>query len=253
MSRPRIGATDAGAGVADLVSGAGRRWPGSSNPSFCSSPRTSSLLEEDLLQKEAELEAQLQEKDRKLKAASKALNRSRNQVRQLTAQLALKEVETNRLETKSSSLQEMLELKEEKLRQVTRELEKAVKLAEANILRATIEQAKLLPQESPNFPPELTTTSNPDEVDLQRRVEAVTTLLHAERQRRLQNEEDFAATCAQREEQMIRLFACLEEKDREIEALRRGNIEREERKAREETVQEVLASKGRQLHPLLEV
>lgn len=232
------------------IGGLGEPSFSSSNSTMCSSPRNS-FWEEDMLQKEADMEAKLQEKDSKLKAASKALARERNKVLHLTAQLGLKDLQLGRLESQNVSMQHLLVAKERKLRELALDLEKAVRLAEANIFAASNAIKEPL-RELPEHPPELTAPQGAvmaENAELQKKFAAVTALLHSEQQHRAQCEE-LRDTCTQREEQVLRLLTCLEEKDREIEAITDSHTTRVRI---EDQLQQVLANKGRQWHPHFEV
>jgi len=81
----------------------------------CLEQRRCELIDEDFVQREVALQEQLEDKDRKLVAASRALQRVRGQLRQATAQLGLKDIQCVKLDVQVSQLQHLLVEKERRL------------------------------------------------------------------------------------------------------------------------------------------
>ena len=74
-------------------------------------------MKAEMKQRESELAASMEDQERKLAAASRALGKSRAQVQRLTAQVGLKDLQTARLEAQVSQLRNLLVEKETRLQE----------------------------------------------------------------------------------------------------------------------------------------
>lgn len=83
------------------------------------------VLEEDFVRREVSLQEKVEDRDRKLVAASRALQRIRGQLRQKTAQLGLKDIQCAKLDVQVTQLQHLLVEKEQRLQETLDDAEHA--------------------------------------------------------------------------------------------------------------------------------
>jgi len=239
------------------------------------------MVEAKLQEREEALQLQMEEKEKKLAAASKALHRTRGQVQQLNAQLGLKDIEGSKLQCQVVQLRNLLVEKEKRLQDALDEMAEAGSsvLPAAQPLRGAqptlpehrgaraegtagdeAEEVASERAQQPQEPPTAYAAAAPDEeqfLQLSRITEELTEALEAAR-------ESEAETQRQLGEAAERLTAVRRERDLEVATLERALAaersrakEMEERASRavlEDRLQQALALKGKsQWHPHLEV
>jgi len=183
-----------------------------------------------LQEQQQAMEKHMEAQEKKLSSASKALKRSRAQVQQLTAQLSMKDIDCQKLETQVSQLRNLLVEKERRLQEALDSCEAPTSLTE---FREPFNDAGEV-AELTRVTEQLTSMLNV----MQRQLSATSSELVAERRRR---------------EALNAKFAVLEARADVEPAKATSAEERARREAVEEHLRQATAKKGGRFYPHLEV
>lgn len=185
-----------------------------------------------LQEQQQAMEKHMEAQEKKLSSASKALKRSRAQVQQLTAQLSMKDIDCQKLETQVSQLRTLLVEKEQRLQE-------ALDSCEA-------------PRSLTEFREPFNDAGGSEVAELTRVTEQLTSMLNV-MQRQLSTTSSELVAERRHREALNAKFAVLEARAN-VEPAKAANAqERARREVVEEHLRQATAKKGGRFYPHLEV
>lgn len=185
-----------------------------------------------LQEQQQAMEKHMEAQEKKLSSASKALKRSRAQVQQLTAQLSMKDIDCQKLETQVAQLRNLLVEKERRLQEALDSCEAPTSLTE--------------------FREPFNDAGGSELVELTRVTEQLTSMLNV-MQRQLSVTSSELIVERRRREELNANFAVLEARADVEPAKAASAEERARRVAVEEHLRQATTKKGGRFYPHLEV